>query len=253
MDQSSDPGRDEYGLPPVDIDVPDDARDLDRDVQAYRRELRARRRRMRVSRLVKPLTRHGMLIPLVAGCLALTLLSGTLLTVLAGRQVRPGPGRTSPGSTQRTTPPSGQARTQLPDAQVVVDGQQVPLRSLAVPAVLAWVPQGCPCAAALKQLAKQAAQAHVAIYFVGTDRAVAQLSTLAAQAGKGNRQVVADSTNALGLAYQPVGLTAILAHSDDTVGDGDVRRRLSSGVQLETQLRSLAAASQGSASPSASA
>ena len=39
MNTGGDQGRDDYGLPPVDIEVPDDARELARDVQAYRREL----------------------------------------------------------------------------------------------------------------------------------------------------------------------------------------------------------------------
>ena len=63
------------------IEVPDDARDLDRDVQAYHRELRALRWRRRTRWLVVPLGRDGMVLPLLAGCLALTLLAGTLLTV----------------------------------------------------------------------------------------------------------------------------------------------------------------------------
>ena len=79
-----DPGRDDYGLPPVDIEIPDDARELDRDVQAYHRELRAQRWRRRTRRLQGPLTRDGMVLPLLAGCLALTLLAGTLLTVFSG-------------------------------------------------------------------------------------------------------------------------------------------------------------------------
>ena len=46
----SEPGRDDGNLPPVNIVVPDDARELDRDVLAYHRELRARRRRQRLTR-----------------------------------------------------------------------------------------------------------------------------------------------------------------------------------------------------------
>ena len=42
-----DPGRDDFGLPPTDIQIPDDARELDRDVQAYYRELRSLRWRRR--------------------------------------------------------------------------------------------------------------------------------------------------------------------------------------------------------------
>ena len=46
MNAGGDQGRDDYGLPPVDIEIPDDARELARDVQAYHRELRSRRRRL---------------------------------------------------------------------------------------------------------------------------------------------------------------------------------------------------------------
>ena len=46
MSFASGPGRDDGGLPPVNIVIPDDARDLDRDVLAYRRELRAHCYRM---------------------------------------------------------------------------------------------------------------------------------------------------------------------------------------------------------------
>src|SRR5215468_4076879 len=103
-----DPGRDDYGLPPVDIEIPDDARELDRDVQAYYRELRAERRRMLARRLSAPLSRDGMVLPLLAGCLALTLLAGTLLTVFSGEQL---------------TPPSlGRAGQRLPNAVVQVGG-----------------------------------------------------------------------------------------------------------------------------------
>jgi hypothetical protein len=92
-----DPERDDFGLPPVDIEVPDDARELDRDVQAYHRELRAQRRRMRARRLHGPLTRDGMVLPLLASCLVLALISGTLLTLFsAGQTDVPGlPGRTA--------------------------------------------------------------------------------------------------------------------------------------------------------------
>ena len=107
MNIGGDPGRDDYGLPPVEIEVPDDARELDREVQAYRRELRALRWRRRTRWLVVPLGRDGMVLPLLAGCLALTLLAGTLLTVFSG---------------ERMTPPSlARSSHQLPNAIVLVD------------------------------------------------------------------------------------------------------------------------------------
>ncbi len=86
MNPGSEPDRDDFGLPPVDIEIPDDARELDRDVQAYQRELRALRRRERVSRLRGPLARDGMVLPLLAGCLILALVTSTLLIMFAADQ-----------------------------------------------------------------------------------------------------------------------------------------------------------------------
>ncbi|HEY3954026.1 MAG TPA: hypothetical protein VGM53_11670 [Streptosporangiaceae bacterium] len=211
MDPSSDPGRDEYGLPPVDIEIPDDARDLDRDVQAYYREQRVQRRRARLHRLTGPLVRRGMVIPLVAVCLALTLLSGTLLTVVAGRQHASPP-------TDASSPARGAgAAASLPNAQVTLDGKPESLRQL-VPAVLAWVPEGCSCLAALKELARQAARANVRLYLVGTARATLQLPHLATEVGERSSGVVNDTNDAVGMTYSPIGLTAILARRDGTVG-----------------------------------
>jgi hypothetical protein len=231
VEPGNDPGRDEYGLPPVDIEVPDDARDLDRDVQAYYRELRARRRHLRIRRLTGPLTRHGMILPLIAACLALTLLTGSLLTVLSGRQVPVLRHRTSPGPTHGV-PASAQ---QLPNAMVRVGSEEVELSSLA-PAVLAWVPAGCAsCGPVLRRLASQTANARVPIYFFGDGQAPQDLTALMSQAGPRYRQhVVDDTNNVIGSTYQPMGVTAILAHSDGSVASPDVVRELSSASRLKT-------------------
>jgi hypothetical protein len=66
---------------PLDIQVPDDARELDRDVIAYHRELRARRRRNRLRRLVAPLGGNGTIMPLLASILAVCLVAGAMLSV----------------------------------------------------------------------------------------------------------------------------------------------------------------------------
>jgi hypothetical protein len=245
--------------------IPDDARDLDRDVQAYHRERRALRRHTRVRRITAPLTRHGMIVPLIAACLAVTLLTGTLLTVLAGRQVSLLPGRAALGTPVSTVPvstgarapsssapraasspppsPAVGARHELPNAVVTVDGRQARLRTL-VPAVLAWIPAGCGCAAVLRQMVAQTATQDVTIYFVGTGKAVVQLPALSRQAAGLGYGLVKDSTAALATAYRPRGLTAIFAHADGTVGPYDVVRGLadsshrSSGVQqFDARLR----------------
>jgi hypothetical protein len=73
--------------PPLDIQIPDDARELDRDVLAYHRELRAQRRRHRLRRLAGPLkpfapfAAHGSVIPLLASILAVCLVAGAMLSV----------------------------------------------------------------------------------------------------------------------------------------------------------------------------
>jgi hypothetical protein len=104
LNLGGEPERDDSGLPPVDIEVPDDARELDRDVQAYHREQRALRRRQRRLRLHAPLTRDGVVLPLLASCLVLALIAGTLLTVFTA-----GPGDGVPGAT--STPPRAAATT----------------------------------------------------------------------------------------------------------------------------------------------
>ncbi|HEY8479887.1 MAG TPA: hypothetical protein VIL71_08675, partial [Spirillospora sp.] len=71
---------DDYGLPRVDVVVPDDARELERDVLAYRREQRRQRRRRRIRRLTRPLTRFGIAVPIIAVALLMALLSGILMT-----------------------------------------------------------------------------------------------------------------------------------------------------------------------------
>jgi hypothetical protein len=103
VNKGGDPERDDYGLPPVDIEIPDDARELDRDIQAYHRERRAQRRHRLARRLGGPLTRDGMVLPLLASCLALTLLAGTLLTMFTARRAIPGALQTT--STPRETRP----------------------------------------------------------------------------------------------------------------------------------------------------
>jgi hypothetical protein len=239
VEPGNDPGRDEYGLPPADIEIPDDARDLDRDVQAYYREVRARRRHVRIRRLTGPLTRHGMVLPLVAACLALTLLTGSLLTVLAGRQLPPMRNRLSPGLTRGAPASRGQSASraqQLPDASVVFHSHEVKLRTL-TPAVLAWVPTTClGCGQVLKLLARQAARKNVPFYFVAHDPVGPPgVMNLTSQIGpKYSRQIVNDTHNTLGIAYGLEGVTAIFAHSDGSVQvPADVVRGLSRSSGLK--------------------
>jgi hypothetical protein len=107
--------------PPLDIQIPDDARELDRDVLAYQRELRATRRRNRLRRLAGPLAGHGTLMPLLASILAVCLVAGAMLSVAtfsppaapaaphktpttAASSSRPAVSRAGPASSAATAP-----------------------------------------------------------------------------------------------------------------------------------------------------
>jgi hypothetical protein len=228
------PERDESGLPPADIEIPDDARELDRDIQAYYRELRAERRRRRVERLIAPFTRHEMAAPLVAGTLAMTLFAGTMLTMITSAPEPssvPAPRVIAPASV-----PPGKLGGLLPDAAVLIDNKPSQLRDLG-PSVLAIVPPSCRCLVALQQLTGQAVANQVKIYFVGTARGLKQLASLATRAGRRNVQVVNDAQNILGTYYHPIGLTAILVHSDSAVTS--VERKLVPGFNLQAKLAQL--------------
>jgi hypothetical protein len=199
VNAGGDPGRDDYGLPPVDIEVPDDARELDRDVLAYHRELRSKRRRRLARRVCAPLTRDGMVLPLLAGCLALTLVAATLLTVFTARQAT---------VSLRRPARAGYPGASLLDTIVFSSGQPVALGDLpgGPLLVLALVPPRCNCLAGLQQLAAKASAAP--IYLVGVRGA--RVDTLPHKLGLGAEQAVDDIQDALPARYQVARLTAVL-------------------------------------------
>jgi hypothetical protein len=268
VNPGGEPGRDEGGLPPVDVDIPDDARELDREVLAYQREQRALRRRARWARLLGPLHQHGALMPLIASCVALSMLAGTLLSVFsispaaapvlshsagpgAGSGADPGASSDATSGASSQASPASPARpapeaSHLPLGTVYVDGKATAVRGL-VRAVLVLVPRGCRCQQAVQQVTTQAARAGVRrVYFVGTADRMTDVTQLTRTAGLGTAVAVKDATNVLGAAYHPAGLTIVLVQADATTS---VRRHLVAGqFQLEDQLRQLGTAGQG-ASP----
>jgi hypothetical protein len=234
---ASEPGRDDSSLPPVNIVIPDDARELDRDVLAYRRELRAQRRRERLLRLFAPLTRwglggHATILPLIATCVALSMLAGAMLSVVA---ISPASAPTVPPQTAAgpTTTPAD--LTSLPPGTVELKGRSEPVRSL-VSSAIALIPPGCGCGPALRRLASQAVAAHVGLYFAGSGPAIAELPNLAARYGGEAAVTVYDWSNVLGAAYHPAGLTVLLVYHDATA---QVRRNLPPDFQLTAALRTL--------------
>jgi hypothetical protein len=215
VNTGGDPGRDDYGLPPVDIEVPDDARELDRDMQAYHRELRSRRRRRLARRLYGPLTSDGMVLPLLAGCLALTLLAATLLTVFTVGQGTIGGPFVHPSAGTSTSP-----RPSLPGAALVNDmvaagGRLEPVSNLAGNVlVLALIPPGCGsrCFHDLRQLIEQASQGGGMPYLVGIRNA--SVSSLPRRLGLGAGQALEDSEGMISARYPGARLTAVVVRPD---------------------------------------
>ena len=210
---AGDPGRDDYGLPPVDVEVPDDARELARDVQAYHRELRAQRRQHLAKRFYGPLTRDGMVLPLLAGCLALTLLAAALLTVFTARQAAISLRPPRPGTGQAAG--SSRPGADLLNATVFASGVPEVLGSLSgTVLVLALIPPRCNrCLSDLKLLTVQAAMANVYLVGVGGER----VDGLARPLGLGPAHAVDDSENSLPQHYRVAALTAVVVKTDGTV------------------------------------
>jgi hypothetical protein len=252
VSRGGEPERDDYGLPPVDIEIPDDARELDRDVQAYHRELRALRRQRLLRRLAGPIARDGMVLPLLASCLALTLLAGTLLTMFTTRRADAPVTQThAPTTPQSASPGVGQIGGPLPAGTVQADGQDVGLSTVRT-AVLALVPAHCHCATAAKQVSIQASAANVMVYLIAVGRPASQVRAMAPPHGKTAAvRVGSDTHGVLTSVYRPSGLTVVLV---DRVGSvRSVQQNVPASIQLGGSLSTLSqAAPQGLDDPGTS-
>ena len=242
MNAGGDPGRDDYGLPPVDIEVPDDARELAGDVQAYHRELRAQRRRHLAQRFYGPLTRDGMVLPLLAGCLALTLLAATLLTVFTTRQAAVSLRPPRPGTSHAA--PASRPGASLLNALVFAGGTPVALSSLpGAVLVLALVPPRCRCLSDLRELTVQAPPANLYLVGVRGER----VDSLARPLGLGSMHALDDTQNALPQHYRVTALTAVVVKSGGTALR--VLQDRGHGFRISGDVRALSPASTASMVP----
>jgi hypothetical protein len=207
----SEPERDDNGLPPVDIEIPDDARELDRDVQAYYREQRAHRRNMRSRRFHGVLARDSMVVPLLICCLVFALISGTLLTLFTATSIDQGlPGQGSASGSLAA--PVGTHDPILESDTVAAGGGQRTL-SMIGPAVLLEVPANCSCRAATAQIVSLAAKAGVGRYLVYTGPDEARVDQLARELGHG----IIPAEDVTGRLQGYAGLTAFLVTTEGSV------------------------------------
>ena len=117
--------------PPLDIQIPDDARELDRDVLAYHRELRAQRRRNRLRRLTSPFSGPVTVMPLLASILAVCLVAGAMLSVatFSPASTAPADHTTRPSATASPSPPRSRATPSGAGASASATGPGHPARA----------------------------------------------------------------------------------------------------------------------------
>ena len=213
MNPGGEPERDETGLPPVDIEIPDDARELDRDVQAYRRELRALRRSERGGRWHRRLSKDGVALPLLACCLILALITGTLLTVFTAtsNQNQGLPGSPASGPARSRAPTAAMVTNQaLPDATIALDGTAVSVQSLGR-SVLVLAPPRCGCAGSLNWLVEVASRASVPVFLIYRPATKSEVESLYGQVSSQLRwrvQLADETDNVLSPSRFPTGIPA---------------------------------------------
>ena len=79
------------------------------------------------------------------------------------------------------------------------------------------------------------------LYFVATSSALPQARKLARKISLSADHVLADTRDAMGEAYQPTGLTAVLVYRDGLVRS--INPRLGPGLELQGSLKTLSGAS----------
>jgi hypothetical protein len=260
VNQGGEQGHDDYGLPPVDIEIPDDARELFRDVQAYHRELRALRRHERSLRWRTPFRRSGVAVPLLAGCLIAAMVAVMISAMFtqnpnfigsggqptspsarsggAGRSATASSGRPKASPSSAVSGGAPTAKGHLPGKAIDVAGKPVPLRTV-ISAALAIVPANCDCKTAIMQLLEQARTAGVIVYLVGPRGSkVTDLDRLVTPAARKaeSTKVATDFENVLTPVYGTVGLTVLLVDSRGLVS---VASGLGPRIMLTKQLQSL--------------
>lgn len=232
---------DDNGLPPVDVVIPDDARELDADVQLYHREMRQRRRRERSRRFVSAMRRAGPATPLLVGVLFLAALGAAILTVLAPRQQQQPVHQAPLADDPRGRP--GKVGAFLPALQLAIDGTPRSIRRLR-PAVFALVPRLCRCEKAASEVAEQSLEYQLPLYLVASEQPAGKLKRLTATTGVGSNRIVADPEGVLSHTYSGSGLTVVLVHRDGIVSK--IVRDLEPGTRLEPDLAPLRRPGEGS-------
>lgn len=217
------------------VRVPDDARDLLRDVEALRRERRARSRRQRAGRLLltRRWQRYGLSGPLVLAVLAVVGVFGALMTLL-----RPSfPAGSGPEPLAAPAVAPGQVGGLLPDTPVLTPVRTTTTRALARPEVLVLVPVPCRCDDVLSGVVDQVRQATRDLRLLSTgsaDPAGREVAALKTGPARGLVDSGVDLQGVLHRTYDPTpaaGPTVLFVDPDGVVAD--VVRDVQPGQRLD--------------------
>jgi hypothetical protein len=233
-DSSHDASRDASRDSASSFVIPDDARELARDVEAWRREERWRRRRERIERLSIPIPRRrstgkrgadrpadrpgerrarrtGTTVPIIAlmvVALALFAATATLVSARGNPPTRPA----VPLQLAAPTAAPGSAGGLLPAATLTTETGTAAARDLR-PGVVGIVTQGCECRSAVDALARRAVTNALPLYLIGSSAQRAELDKLMAVSPP-NVHALIDDSGALETAYAATGLTVVPVHAD---------------------------------------
>lgn len=198
--------------------VPDDARELTADIEAYHRELRAARRARRWAWLTGSPTWQRWSFPL--GMLAGALLLAALVFVLLAIESVPNrPAHLTAAPLATPTYAPGVRGGLLPDTTLssAPEGAHGTVRSALSlrPALVALMPLQCNCADVVTALAKQARGVGVTLAVVAPGSRDAEVSALHGRVA--GMTTWYDSAGALAAAFKAHGVTVLVVDPDGVV------------------------------------
>lgn len=221
--------------------VPDDARELQPDIDAYHRELRYAARRRRLQRVTRNRwwQRFGVPATVTAGALALATVVFAVLTFGAPRP-QPQPVRAPVAASVAAAP--GTVGGLMPDVTVQTLAGETSTRDFR-PGLIALVPLRCDCTELISDLAGQAEEVALPLVVVAPAAKDAEVYALPHQVHRGQVVPVFDANGTLARTFKASGVTAVVVAANATVTfvrhDVDAQTRL----QLELPLhRTVAAA-----------
>jgi hypothetical protein len=224
--------------------VPDDARELARDIAAWRREERWKRRRSVFERMLgggaasargggaasarggrsggaasarggRATSSRALSAPIIITLMIAAALLGATLIFPGGRTPQHAP--TAPVPLVLAAPSSapGTVGGLVPDDALVGQTGTTTARALR-PALLVVTQKECACGAALTHLAAEAADNGLTIYLIGGRSRQAELNALAGSASEAVR-VMVDQDSALTTAFGKGTLTVVAVHADGVI------------------------------------